>query len=260
LKLSENSNFTMQMRQAMRTFYSAMIGLAVLFTMSRDLPATTISEIEGTTEVKNNRISTAQGISASNFTLGVTPVVQQPAGWAMASIQGHGGGNDVDFYAFASGNGSAVFDVDGAAPGFDSLISLFNSSATLIAQDDDSPVELGSSTGSDSFLGAISLSAGTYYIAVSKYGNGPKLATGTQFSATHFQRPIDGLDGGYAVLHATAGDDFVQGNTSAAGAGGTAYILNISLSAVPEPSALALLAIAGVVVAAYARRHRAKGR
>jgi hypothetical protein len=239
----------------MRHYLSAaLLGSAFLLGSGRTLMASTVSEVESASEATNNRIATAQWIGVGSFTTAGSATVHQPAGWAMASVQASAGGNDVDFYAFITAAGSAVFDVDGAAPNFDSLLSLFNSSGTLIAQDDDSPVELGSTNSSDSLLGTVPLSAGTYYVAVSRYGNGPVLHLGTQFSATHYQRPVDGLDGGYAVLGATAGDTFVVSNTSAGT--GKAYTLNISLSAVPEPSTLALLAIGGGILAAWFWRRK----
>jgi hypothetical protein len=235
--------------------YSLATTLALTLLLGAgNLMAAAVSEIEGSSQVLNNRFNTAQTISASAFTLPVPAGVFNPPGWATATIQGQGGGNDVDFYSFTTGAGSALFDIDGTASGFDSLLSLFNSAGTLIAQDDDSsPADLGSAAASDSFLGTIVLSTGTYYIGVSTYQNFPTGAA--LYPDQKFVRP-DGNSTGGIVATSTGGDTYWYGNTSAGT--GKAYTLNISLSAVPEPGMLALVISGMLGLLAYAWRQGAR--
>jgi hypothetical protein len=256
----------------MRYSFLATIGLTLLFGGPTLATASIIQEAELAADHTNNTIATAESISAGSFTLPVPSTVFNPPGWQTATIEGKGGGNDVDFYAFTTTtSGDALFDVDNAAYPqasrfTDSRLTLFNTEVDPISHLivhraiaeclDSSPADSGSASSWDPFLGTISnLSAGTYYIAVSADGNYAKKVTAT--AVTRYYRPDDQptarREGGYSVT-ANLGDDFSGGNTSAGT--GLSYTLHISLSAVPEPSTLVLLSIGGAIIAAYACRRR----
>jgi len=104
------------------------------------------------------------------------------AGWIGANNH-----NDVDFYSFSlSSSNTLYFDIDyadgvnsdGEHSGLDAYLSVFDGSSRLIAVNDDSdlyPLDAGSAPDGnyDPYLGGLSLNAGTYYVAVSAYGNEP---------------------------------------------------------------------------------------
>ena len=163
--------------------------------------------------------------------------------------------NDVDFFSFIILSSSAVnFDMDNNPFTFDRMLSLFNSSGTAIAFDDDSsPPDAGSNSGLDSYLGTLTLAPGTYYIAISQFGNSPSGLAGATF--TNLIRP-DGEFGGSSIANALAGNSSFAANVTETAAGGSAYNLHISVGAapVPEPSTLSMLGLAGI--AAFAARKR----
>lgn len=199
------------------------------------------SELNG--QSSNNSVASAQLLDAALFTpngnssvFGMLPT---------ATIAGHGGANDVDFYRFSAGVGIGYFDVDGA--GFDSYLALFDASGTLLADSDDSfPADPGSVSDLDAFLGTYTFAAaGTYFLAISRSGNFAN-ATFTGSSFSQLTRP-DGAFGGFGFVGSTLGDS----SFLASGAQlGSDYTLHLSV--VPAPSALALLLAAG----AQARRRR----
>ena len=206
--------------------------------------ANTITELEVNGMASNNTLATAQAIGASSFTPNANPMVFGTL--PTVTIQGRGGNGDVDFFSFVTKAGKAYFDIDNTQSGFDSVLSLFNSSGTLLAFDDDSlPPSPGSSKSKlDAFLGSINLAAGTYFIAVSESGNLPNsLATATGF--TDLFRPDNAL-GGSAVTGATPGDSTFFGSGTQ---GGLSYLLNISAAGagvstkVPVPGTLLLLSV-----------------
>jgi hypothetical protein len=205
--------------------------------------ASTITELEVNGTASNNTLATAQAIGASSFTPNANPNVFGTL--PTVTIQGRGGNGDVDFFSFVTKAGKAYFDIDNTQSGFDSVLSLFNSSGTLLAFDDDSlPPDPGSTSNFDAFLGSINLAAGTYFIAVSDSGNLPNsLATATGF--TDLFRPDNAL-GGSAVTGATPGDSTFFGSGTQ---GGLTYLLNISAAGagvstkVPVPGTLLLLSV-----------------
>jgi methionine-rich copper-binding protein CopC len=91
---------------------------------------------------------------------------------AHATVNGTGDGT-VDYYSFTvpEGGGIGSIDIDGAYPGFDSVLRLYNSNGDLLAANDDNVYgDPGSQSYRDSYLqhpfpGA----AGSYYIKVSSY-------------------------------------------------------------------------------------------
>lgn len=177
--------------------------------------------------------------------------------WATATVSGTGGSGtgDVDFYSFSTLGGGALFDID-APTGFDSILSLFDSTGTLIADNDDAGSEPGTGSGFDSYIGTIALAPGVYYIAVSQFANfATAHSLGGFFSLT---RPDSGFGGSL-----TPGRPVGLSTFGASGADGSAtYTLHISLEspgvAVPEPTSLALLSIGGIGMLIGAVRRRRK--
>lgn len=205
--------------------------------------ASIINELEANGTATNNTLATAQVIAGASFTPNASPNVfgMLPT----ASIQGVGGNGDIDFFSFFTQAGSTYFAINNVPSSFDSALSLFDSSGTLIAFGDDSvPPQPGSTSTKDAFLGSINLAAGTYFIAVSEATNLPfSLATGINYSDLF--RP-DNAIGGTAITGATPGDStFFTNGTQ----GDQSYVLNISAagagptSSVPEPGSLFLLSI-----------------
>ena len=225
-----------------------IIASLLLGSAATSASASVINELEINGAASNNTLATAQAIGASSFTPNANPNVFGTL--PTVSIQGRGGNGDVDFFSFVTKAGKAYFDIDNAQSGFDSILSLFNSSGTLIAFGDDSvPPDPGSASTLDAFLGSINLTAGTYFIAVSNSGNLPNsLATGTGF--TDLFRP-DNAMGGSTVIGATPGDSSFFGSGTQ---GGQTYLLHISAAgagapaAVPVPGSLLLLSVGGVAL------------
>ena len=208
------------------------------------LPAATafaspVQETEVNGEASNNTRATAQMLPFLAFTINVDANVF--ANRPTVSVSGRSSRNDVDFYRFDTTGGPAYFDIDGTA-GLDTYLALFNSTGTIIGDNDDSAApDPGSSTGLDAFLGVISLGPGSYYIAVASGGN----SASSSFSGTMFDelfRP-DGGPGGFAFRDADTGiDSFLRSDIQNSG---QAYTLNITI---PSPgTALAALASLALV-------------
>jgi hypothetical protein len=136
--------------------------------------AAPVSDVE-----PNDSIATAQNVDAS-FSLDADPnISNDPTGTENtsttvphATIDGTGDGT-YDYYSFTvpEGGGIGSFDIDGAYPGFDSVLRLYNSNGGLLAANDDNLyVDPGSlSPIRDSYLRYPFPGAGTYYIKVSSY-------------------------------------------------------------------------------------------
>lgn len=191
----------------------------------------TINESEGAVQ-SNSTLATAQALSPTLFTPNANPNVFGTA--PTATVLGHGGGNDVDFYSFTANGGTVTVDIDDDPYTFDVILSLFDSTGTLLAFDDDSfPEDAGTSFGFDSFLGVFTLpSAGTYYVAVSEFANFPNAALAAG-GYGNLSRP-DGAFGGNSVSGVTPGDSSFSGGVG--GAGTSAYRLEISLSDPTHPA------------------------
>lgn len=232
--------------------------IAVAVAISSGARASVVTELEVVGINSNNTVATAQAIAGGSFTLPVPPNVFNPPGWATATVAGKGGG-DVDFYSFSTLGGGVLFDIDNNPFSFDTIVSLFNSSGTLIAYDDDSGGDLGTQSGLDSLLGVITLAPGTYYAAVSQYNN---FANAANFVARSQINGPGGFFGGWLVTGgAPVGDSsFGSFGTSSA----LPYTLQISLQnpsvtagVAPEPLSVAvwsgLASLCGIIVA-YRRR------
>lgn len=235
--------------RATPTTVAVALPLVIVMLLAGSARAAIYGEAEAIGLATNNSVITAEPIAPALFTSPGPATVFHPGGLT-ATVEGHGGGSDVDFYSFATpGAISMTFDIDNIPLGFDSIVSLFDSAGTLIAFDDDSfPPDAGSnSTGLDAFVGTYILpGAGTYYVAVSQFANFPTArSTGTHSTLT---RP-DGAFGGVSVAGATFGDSSFQASGIDEG---FAYTLHMTV--VPEPSSLALLGFGAAAVGLCAVR------
>ena len=85
------------------------------------------------------------------------------------------GDNTIDFYRFTTtADGATVtLDVDGTTGGFNSLIAIYDDQGNVIAQNDNSALDAGSTTTNDSFLTVTLAHADTYYVGVGRSGDVP---------------------------------------------------------------------------------------
>jgi hypothetical protein len=226
--------------------------IGVVLALSSVARASVVTELEVVGINSNNTVATAQAIAGGSFTLPSPPNVFNPPGWATATVAGKGGG-DVDFYSFSTTGGGVLFDIDNIPFSFDTIVTLFNASGTLVAYDDDSGGDPGTQSGLDSLLGIVNLAPGTYYAAVSEFSNFANAANVA--SRSQINGP-GGFFGGWLVTGgAPVGDSsFASLGTSSA----LPYTLQISLQnpvvaagVVPEPISVAvwsgLASLCGIV-------------
>jgi hypothetical protein len=84
------------------------------------------------------------------------------------------GNNGLDWYSFTTtrANVQAFFDIDRGMPDLDPWIKLYDSSGTLLAQNDDGGVlDAGSTNVWDSFLSQTLTNPGLYFLSVGKYSS-----------------------------------------------------------------------------------------
>lgn len=181
-----------------------------------------------------NTLGTAQAILGSDLTLPLPGNVFLGSGPTATISGGLQSSGDIDIYSLFLLVPSALnFDIDDGA--IDMVLTLFNSSGTVIGFNDDA-------TDPDPFIGTLFVDGGTYYIAVTQSANYALGQSGATFSG--LVRP-DGLFGGDAVTGATPGNSAFGANVLEDAAGGSAYTLHISALATPEPSTLSLLGLGG---------------
>ena len=183
----------------MRKLPVAAVILLLTWVVAPAVKADTVAEAEANGTAVNNTLSTAQAIPASSFTLPVPYGVFSESDSPTATILGHGGGDDVDFFSFRVLGGAVFFDIDNDPFTFNTVLSLFDSGGTLLVlADDSSPVDIGSASTLDSFLGVYALPGpGTYYVAVSKYSNLPNAFPCPGIALLN--RPDGESSGGYAL-------------------------------------------------------------
>jgi hypothetical protein len=247
-----------------------VVSLALALTISAAARGAIHSESE-VGGISNNTILTAEAIPSTKFTPPVLATIFDPPGWATATIVGTGADplaatSDLDFYSFTTSGGRAIFDIDNDVDGdpstldtlLDTMLSLFDSSGTLIAFNDESAGDPGSGPIFDSFLGVISLTPGTYFVAVTQFPNEPNAYPGP--GNPTLIRP-DGVEGGEAVAGATPGDSsFPQSGPD----GSSPYTLHISLEnvaggggVIPEPISFVVWSLLGMItVGAATQRTR----
>ncbi|MER3415341.1 MAG: hypothetical protein C4297_03885 [Gemmataceae bacterium] len=211
---------------------------AALESFLRQLPKIATPEREADGNSTNNSIATAQFLPSMSF-INITPL-NVFGTLPTATVLGHLGGDDIDFYSFDAGPGTVYFDIDRYAistqlPTVDinTALALFDASGTLLAWVDDSnPADPGSTNppstfSTDAFLGSFTIpAAGRYYLAVSRSPNLPNARTSGP--NTPLTRP-DGAPGGFSVAGATPGDSSYPFN-SAQPDNAVPYTLYISIS------------------------------
>ncbi len=150
-----------------------------------------------------------------------------------ASINATATGGGLEYYRVdVTAGTSAIFDIDGSS--IDTWIEVVNGAGTILADNDDSITDAGSSTG-NSYLSYTFATAGTYYLRVGRWTSGADtqaqaLAAGTTYtlhmslsSASVNATPFATTNTSSATLDGGDGNDFLQGtignDTIAGGAG-----------------------------------------
>lgn len=188
-------------------------------------PAVSAAPILSTSQ---GAFATAQSVNGF-FTLDASTNVQDSTTIAHVEISQAGRPSDgYDFYFFSHAGGTVHLDIDGPT-NFDTEIGIWTAGGTLVSNNDDNfPLDLGSSTLLNSALFNLNLAAGDYVVGVSRFNS-------------VFQ----------------SGAPYITGLFSMVPQGGT-YTLNISATPVPEPVTLTLLGIGIVGVGGLGRRLRRK--
>ena len=194
----------------------------------------------------NNSIANAIDISAE-FSFDPDADIENATTIPHVSITGTGEG-DVHFYAVTVSEGGVqiTIDVDGAGGvggSFDSWLELYDSTGTLIAQNDDSSTASGaggSVTTLDSFISTVLPAAGTYYIAVGRFSSLSPIPAGGTYE---LQISVDDVISTGAVatsddqLEGGAGNDFLFGGIGDDILDGGDGVDTASFGAVPEDDA-----------------------
>ena len=128
----------------------------------------------------NDSFATAQNLDGF-FTLGVDPEIFDLGGRPHVTVAGRPGNGTFDYYSVTrpGGGGSIIFDIDHAAPGFDSFLSFYYSDGTpwFSADDNFGDPDPGSVSLSDTFTGGgfgTGSPGGFYYVRVGNSGDGPQ--------------------------------------------------------------------------------------
>ena len=219
----------------------------------------------------NDSLGTAQNLGA--YAIGSEVTVN---GWVDSSNE-----LDVDFFRLTLGAGQTLFfDIDfaediGASAdddlGLDPEVYVFDAAGTLLAYNDDSdffeigPANQGTDPGSDpwadhdSFVGGLTLPAGTYYVAVAWYENSANATSQafSTFSLSHSGLGVSGATPDSTFANSATCDDVSDPEDQCVGP----YQLRIrdgfragSLVPALSPVGLLLLALGIAVAALFVRR------
>jgi hypothetical protein len=237
----------------MQAFRAMCLGTA----LTSALFCATVTETEANGASSNNTFATAQVIPGSAFTTPSPLGVFDPT-WRTATINGFGGNSDVDIYSALSGSGPVQIAITDIPFTFSTIISLFDSTGTLLGFSASSaPLKPGSASTNDSYFGTFMVpAAGLYYLAVTSADastpNFPDTSSCSSFGT--LTRPAGG-EGGITTSGCSA-TPFPFFSNAAQPANASAYTLQISVpgvSSVPEPASFST---AGVGLALLIGRWR----
>lgn len=177
-----------------------------------------------------------------------------PAGTSLTAITGNlSSFTDADVFAIQITATSSFSAIASSVSGVDTSLFLFNSSfVPVIANDDASGVSLQAAIPAGNSLLAV-LTAGTYYLGISLSGNEPVNASNQLlFTADQPTTNVRGIAPG---INPTTLSTF-NGETFFNEFGSYSIALTSAATAVPEPSAVALMLGAAGVSLAFVRRQR----
>lgn len=163
---------------------AAMLGEQIITSASQPVGGTAPQSPYGTTfflEVESNdTLETANQVDGALLGSSLNdPNLTDPSAPSVELRGRIEDNNDVDVFAIELNAGDTItLDVDGAyvpdaVSGLDSVIGLFDSAGTLVAENDDGEApDEGSSSEFDSYLTYQAPVSGTYYIAIGSFENG----------------------------------------------------------------------------------------
>jgi len=186
---------------------------------------TTINNAVIAKTAAQSNLSTATAIdpqARNAYTLLSDPLVTNSTTTPHATVNATATGGGLEYYKITATAGStAIFDIDGSS--IDTWIELVNSDgSTILAQNDDSTTDAGSSAG-NSYLTYTFAASGTYYIRVGRWTSATdtqaqSLAAGTTYtlnislsSATVNTAPITAINSSSATLDGGDGNDLLMG-------------------------------------------------
>jgi len=224
--------------------------------LSQSAFAANYFEAEQVGLAENNILANAEPINPALFTTPEPADVFQRQGSVTATILGQGGFaviidrvsntsgekvtvqgdfQDVDWYRFSTiGSGNNIFmaDVDDAFDigNLDSQLHLFDANGFPVALDDDAAEDPGSDNASelDPFIGEISLSPGTYFIAINAFGPLSVVNINDCDSTPNLTRPDGEVGGEKCVGPPDTANPEITANVNNPG-GSQAYTLHLSL-------------------------------
>jgi len=227
--------------------------------LSQSAFAANYNEIEQDGDAaSNNILANAEPIAPALFTTpepadvftrqgSVTATIVGQAGFAVVAdgsspilfldekVTAQGDLQDVDWYSFSTigiGNNIFMADVDDAFDigNLDSHLQLYDANGFPVAQDDDSAEDPGSDNASelDSFIGQISLSPGTYFIAINACCEQSVVDVFDCGSTPDLTRPDTETGGVKCVDPPGAANPEITSNVNNPG-GGEPYTLHLSL-------------------------------
>ena len=196
-------------------------------------------------------LGTAQSIAILQFSL------PQPADsfdfGPTVTVTGNGDGSDVDFFRLDfSSKVDLIIDVDDPTT-FDTYLALLDDVGRIVAYNDDSGSDPGSSSDLHSFIGVVSLLPGTYYVAVSQALNQP--FDPSNYTLTALFRP-DAQEGGSLVEQGPTAS-YAAVDPDAFSEGSYTMYMSYRDSQTPEPGTFFLTG-AGLLAAGAYLRHRRK--